>query len=49
MNWEYRLSDKALKRLKKFPRKDMVRIYETLEAMKRDPLNIPEIERRQSH
>ena len=83
MNWDYRLSDKALKKLKKFPRRDQVRIYEALGAMKENPfsrdlkpiqgeenlwrrrvgayriyfrplygeqrLNIPEIERKQSH
>ena len=83
MSWDYRLSDKALKNLKKFPRRDRVRVYETLEAMKGNPfsgdlkpiqgeenlwrrrvgayriyfrplyekqmLDIPEIERKQSH
>ncbi|MBI2674713.1 MAG: hypothetical protein HYX22_03195 [Candidatus Yanofskybacteria bacterium] len=83
MSWEYKLSHKALKNLKRFPRKDQVRIYEVLGAMKENPfsgdlkpiqdeenlwrrrvgayriyfqplykkqmLDIPEIERRQSH
>jgi len=39
MNWDYRLSDKALKKLKKFPRRDQARIYETLETMKESPFS----------
>ncbi|OGZ98331.1 MAG: hypothetical protein A3G49_01560 [Candidatus Sungbacteria bacterium RIFCSPLOWO2_12_FULL_41_11] len=37
MNWDYRLSDKALKNLKEFPKQDRLRIYEALETMKDAP------------
>ena len=83
MNWGYRLSDRALKNLKRFPKLDQKRVFEALEAMKINPfqgdlkpiqgeeniyrrrigayriyfrplyeqhvLDIPEIERKQSH
>lgn len=37
MNWDYKLSDNALKNLKRFPRNDQKRIFETLESMKVNP------------
>lgn len=37
MSWDYRLADKAVKKLKRFPRHDQKRIFEALEEMKTDP------------
>lgn len=37
MNWDYKLSDRALKNIKRFPARDRVRIFEALEAMKVEP------------
>lgn len=83
MSWDYRLSGRALKNLKRFPPKDIAKIFHVLETMKENPfagdskpiqgeenlwrrramayriyfrpspvnkmLDIPEIERKQSH
>lgn len=38
MNWDYKLSDRALKNIKRFPTRDRVRIFEALEEMKTEPL-----------
>lgn len=37
MSWDYKLSDKALKNLKRFPKNDYKHIFEALEEMKIDP------------
>lgn len=37
MNWDYRLAHKALNNLKRFPRPDQKRFFETLEEMKLNP------------
>lgn len=83
MSWDYRLADRAVKNLKRFPKQDRGRISKSLEEMRIDPfggdvkliqgeenlyrrrvgnyriyfrpntsrqiLDIPEIERKQSH
>ena len=36
-SWDYRLSKKALKNLKKIPIADQRKIFETLESMKSEP------------
>ena len=37
MNWDYKLAHKALKNLKRFPRPDQKRVFETLEEMRLNP------------
>ena len=37
MNWGYRLARHAVKALKRFPKYDRKRIFETLEEMRLDP------------
>lgn len=39
MNWDYRLADKAVKNLKRFPKSDQRRIFEALEEMKFTPFS----------
>ena len=38
-NWDYRLSKKALKNLKKIPFPDQRRIFDVLESMKLEPFS----------
>ena len=39
MIWDYRLANRAVKALKRFPRDDQRRIFEALESMKHNPFN----------
>ena len=37
MSWDYRLANRAIKAIKRFPRSDQRRIFEVLESMKHSP------------
>ena len=39
MSWDYRLANRAIKTLKRFPRDDQRRIFEELENMKHSPFH----------